>query len=181
MERGPRWQLGLGRQNGLAFWALLLLEGSFASYILFWPLYIAQLGANPAQVGVVIGAQGLLRLAFLIPSGWLVDRAPAVPLIVAARALGVVGLLIAAALPAWSPTPSARRSPRSSRRRSRARSPRASACARRCCSAPASPSAASPSSAASARNARRRTTPARPPTARRWPTARCAPSAPSSS
>jgi MFS family permease len=101
MERGPRWQLGLGRQNGLAFWALLLLEGSFASYILFWPLYIAQLGANPAQVGVVIGAQGLLRLAFLIPSGWLVDRVPAVPLIVAARALGVVGLLIAATLPAW--------------------------------------------------------------------------------
>src|SRR5205823_1474173 len=88
MGQGPRWQFGLGRQNGLAFWALLLLEGSFASYILFWPLYIAQLGANPAQVGIVIGAQGLLRLAFLIPSGWLVDRLPAVPLIVAARALG---------------------------------------------------------------------------------------------
>ncbi len=96
-----RWQFGLGRENGITFWAMILLEASFASYFIFLPLYIAQLGANPAQVGMIMGVWGLTRLLFLGPSGILVDRFPAMPLIVATRALGVAGLLIAAALPVW--------------------------------------------------------------------------------
>lgn len=98
---GPRWQFGLGRENGITFWAIILLEASFASYILFLPLYIAELGANPAQVGLIMGAWGGLRLLFLAPSGMLVDRFPAVPLIVVTRTLGVLGLLLAAVLPVW--------------------------------------------------------------------------------
>jgi DHA1 family inner membrane transport protein len=101
VERGPRWQFGLGRENGITFWAIILLEASFASYMLFLPLYVAELGANPAQVGLIMGAWGGLRLVFLGPSGILVDRFPAVPLIVITRACGVAGLLIAAALPVW--------------------------------------------------------------------------------
>jgi hypothetical protein len=27
----PRWQIGLGRENGITFWAMILLEASFAS------------------------------------------------------------------------------------------------------------------------------------------------------
>lgn len=101
MSREPRWHLGLGRENGLIFWAMLLLEASFASYFLLLPLYIAALGASPAQVGFTLGIWGLLRLVFLAPSGILVDRFPPVPLIVVTRALGVAGLLLAAALPTW--------------------------------------------------------------------------------
>lgn len=98
---GPRWQMGLGRENGITFWAIILLEASFASYILFLPLYVAELGANPAQVGLIMGAWGGLRLVFLAPSGILVDRFPAVPLIVVTRGLGVLGLLLAAVVPVW--------------------------------------------------------------------------------
>ncbi len=98
---GPRWQLGLGRENGLVCWAMLFLEASFTSYFLLLPLYIAQLGANPTQVGLVIGVWGFLRLLFLTPSGLLVDRLPPVRLILWSRALGIVGLVIAAALPVW--------------------------------------------------------------------------------
>lgn len=98
---GPRWQFGLGRDNGITFWAMILLESSFASYFLFLPLYAAELGANPTQVGLVMGAWGSLRLVFLGPSGILVDRFRAVPLIVITRALGVAGLLLAAVLQVW--------------------------------------------------------------------------------
>lgn len=97
----PRWQLDLGRENGITFWAMILLEASFASYFIFLPLYVAQLGANPAQVGLIMGIWGGTRLVFLGPSGILVDRFPAVPLIIVTRALGVLGLFIAAALPVW--------------------------------------------------------------------------------
>ncbi len=97
----PRWQIGLGRENGITFWAMILLEASFASYFIFLPLYVAQLGATPAQVGLIMGIWGSTRLLFLAPSGILVDRFPAMPLIVITRALGVLGLIIAAALPVW--------------------------------------------------------------------------------
>ncbi len=99
--RGPRWQFGLGREAGLVCCAMLFLEASFASYFLLLPLYVAHLGANPAQVGLIIGIWGMLRIVFLVPSGILVDRVPPVRLIVRARALGVLGLLLAAALPVW--------------------------------------------------------------------------------
>lgn len=68
MSREPRWHLGLGRENGLIFWAMLLLEASFAAYFLLLPLYIAALGASPAQVGFTLGIWGLLRLVFLAPA-----------------------------------------------------------------------------------------------------------------
>lgn len=98
---GRRWQLGLGRENGLAFWGVAAMEAGFASYMLFWPLYIAALGANPAQVGLLLGAQGLLRLVVLAPSGYLVDRLPLARLIVVARLVATAGMVTAALLPTW--------------------------------------------------------------------------------
>jgi MFS family permease len=100
-EQGPRWQLGLGRENGLMFWAIIALEASFASYFTFLPLYVDQLGANPTQVGLVMGFWGISRLFFLVPSGMLIDRFPSVPLIVITRSIGVVGLLLAVIVPTW--------------------------------------------------------------------------------
>lgn len=100
-EQGPRWQLGLGRENGLMFWAMISLEGSFAAYFSFLPLYVAYLGASPTQVGLIMGFWGISRLFFLIPSGMLIDRFPAVPLIVVTRTLGVIGLVTAAFMPTW--------------------------------------------------------------------------------
>lgn len=104
MERdgtGPRWQFRLGRENGLVAWAMFFLEGSFTSYFLLLPLYVAQLGANPTQVGLVIGAWGFMRLVLLLPSGLLVDRLPPVRLIIAMRAMSILGLLVAAVIPVW--------------------------------------------------------------------------------
>jgi MFS family permease len=97
----PRWQVGLGRENGLAFWAMMLLEGSVSAYWIFLPLYVAYLGANPAQVGAIVGLWGILRLVFLAPSGTLIERFPARSLIIWSRAANVVGLVFMAALPVW--------------------------------------------------------------------------------
>ena len=98
---GPRWQFGLGRENGLAFWAMMLLEGSVSAYWIFLPLYVAYLGANPAQVGAIVGVWGILRLVFLAPSGMLIERFSASALIIWSRAANVVGLVLMAALPVW--------------------------------------------------------------------------------
>jgi len=83
------------------FWAMIALEASFAAYFSFLPLYVAQLGANPTQVGLIMGFWGISRLCFLIPSGMLIDRFPAVPLIVVSRTLGIAGLLVASVVPIW--------------------------------------------------------------------------------
>lgn len=96
-----RADLGLGRENGLAFWGVAAMEAGFASYTLFWPLYIATLGANPAQVGLILGAQGLLRLVVLAPSGYLVDQLPHTRLIVVGRTVATAGMVLAALLPTW--------------------------------------------------------------------------------
>lgn len=99
--RAPRWQFGLGRQNGLAFWALLLLEASFGSYFALWPLWIEDRGAAVWLVGLLIGMGGILRLAGLLPSAWLVRRFGLRTVFVTVRLIAAVGIFTAALAPSW--------------------------------------------------------------------------------
>ena len=60
-RRRLRWDLGLGREIGLTFWGMVLLEAAFGSYMGVWPLWIERLGAPITVVGFVLGSSGVIR------------------------------------------------------------------------------------------------------------------------
>jgi MFS family permease len=96
------WDLGLGREIGLAFWGMVLLEAAFGAYMGIWPLWIERLGAPITVVGLVLGSSGVIRLVFLFPSAALADRFDVRYLIVVARCSALVGLLGAAVAQHWT-------------------------------------------------------------------------------
>src|SRR5215211_5335305 len=96
------WDLGLGRELGNVFWAMIGVEGAFGAYVGIWPLWIEALGAPITVVGFVLGSSGLLRLLTLAPSAALADRIDPRTLIVAARSLTALGLISAAFATHWT-------------------------------------------------------------------------------
>lgn len=82
-------------------WALLLVEATNGAYVGILPLWMARLGAPIPLIGVLLGAEGALRLAALAPTaaiaGWLGDRRT----LLACRAATALGLLSAAAATHW--------------------------------------------------------------------------------
>ena len=99
--RRPSWHWGLGRELGLAFWAMFFVEAAFGSYNNIWPIYIASLGAPVAIVGLIVGASGILRLGVMPPSAWLADRFGSRTILVGARLIAFVGYLWASLAPHW--------------------------------------------------------------------------------
>jgi MFS family permease len=93
--------LGLGHNNLVLFWAMLFNELSFGFYQTLAPIYIESLGASPGLVGVVIGIQGLVRIVFLLPAGWIADHVPLRTLIVGGRSLSVLGTLLFGLAQEW--------------------------------------------------------------------------------
>jgi hypothetical protein len=71
---GARWQFGLGRENGLLFWAVTFLEATFGSYWALWPIWIEKLNAPIALVGALLGLGGILRHYALQTSARLTRR-----------------------------------------------------------------------------------------------------------
>lgn len=102
MRRGLTWHLGLGRELGFVFWAMVCVEAAFGSYMAIWPLWIQALGAPIAIVGLVLGSQGLLRPLTLGPSAALAERFEARTLITLARAITGVGMITAAFATHWA-------------------------------------------------------------------------------
>jgi MFS family permease len=101
MRRGWTWHLGLGRELGYVFWAMIGVEAAFGAYMSIWPLWIEALGAPVTVVGLVLGSSGLLRLATLGPSAALADRFGARRLILLARTITGLGMLSAAFATQW--------------------------------------------------------------------------------
>lgn len=95
------WHLGLGRELGYVFWAMVGVEAAFGAYMSVWPLWIEALGAPVTVVGLVLGSSGLLRLLTLGPSAGLAERFDTRKLIVAARAIAGAGMLAAALAQHW--------------------------------------------------------------------------------
>ena len=93
--------LGLSRDNTRIFVAMSFNEGAFGVYQTLWPLYIAALGANPAQIGVVLGLMGVLRLFALMPSGIASDRIPPRRLIVGARMMTAFSMFLYGVAQSW--------------------------------------------------------------------------------
>jgi MFS family permease len=96
------WDLGLGRELGYVFWAMIGLEAAFGAYVGIWPLWIEALGAPITVVGLVLGASGLLRLLILAPSAALADRIDPRTLILAGRSLTGIGMITAALATHWT-------------------------------------------------------------------------------
>ena len=96
-----RWQLGLGRENGLAFWGLLFIEGSFASFFPIWPLYMEELGAPIAVVGLLLAIGGVFRLFVLLPTARIAERIGSRRLLLISRTVSAFGIAGAAFAPSW--------------------------------------------------------------------------------
>ncbi len=96
-----RPSLGLSRDNTRIFVAMSFNEGAFGVYQTLWPLYIAALGANPAQIGVVLGLMGVLRLFALMPSGIAGDRISPRRLIVGARSMTAISMFLYGIAVSW--------------------------------------------------------------------------------
>jgi len=99
--RLPAWHFGLGRELGLAFWAMFFVEAAFGSYWNIWPIYIGSLGASVPVVGLIVGASGLIRLVVMPPSAALADRLGARVVLVGARAIAFAGFFGAVFATDW--------------------------------------------------------------------------------
>ncbi|MGI9254637.1 MAG: MFS transporter, partial [Thermomicrobiales bacterium] len=100
--RQTTWHLGLGREIGYLFWAMVSLEAAYGAYGGIWPLWIQHLGAPVSVVGLVLGSAGLMRLVTLAPSAALAERFDPKKIMVIARCFAVVGLISAAFATHWT-------------------------------------------------------------------------------
>lgn len=86
--------LGLGRNNGLLFWAHVVWGAGFALQITLWTLFIQSLGATPAQIGLVVGGGAIARTLLALPAGALVDRISPKPIILIGMSTPISATLI---------------------------------------------------------------------------------------
>jgi MFS transporter, DHA1 family, tetracycline resistance protein len=75
-------------------------EGMF---ILFVPLYLQEMGANPLTIGSILGFFGLMMMVMHIPAGYLSDRFGRRPLLVIAWFIGALAAWIMALAPSLWP------------------------------------------------------------------------------
>jgi len=78
---------------GVALFTWGIGEGMF---MIFQPIYLQQLGANPQTIGWILGAAGLMTTLVPIPSRYLSDRWGRKQMLVAAWITGVLATLIMA-------------------------------------------------------------------------------------
>ena len=81
--------------------SLLYLSGALFTwgigegmFILFQPIYLQQLGADPIQIGAILGGFGAVMTMAHIPAGYLSDRIGRRPMLVAAWGIGIVATLV---------------------------------------------------------------------------------------
>ncbi|MCD6032838.1 MAG: putative multidrug-efflux transporter, partial [Thermomicrobiales bacterium] len=101
MLRLRRPQLGLPQPVVPIFWALILIEAAYGAYLGILPLWIEELGAPIAMVGLLLGANGILRLFVLFPSANIANRFGYRRTIMVARAAALIGLMAAALATRW--------------------------------------------------------------------------------
>ena len=65
-------------------------------FLLFQPIYLQQLGADPIQIGIILGAFGAVMTITHIPAGHLSDLIGRRPLLIAAWVTGIAATLLMA-------------------------------------------------------------------------------------
>ena len=84
----------LSRNNRWMMLALFLWASGEGLFIFIQPIYIQQLGANPAQIGRVLALAGFgLTIAYL-PGGLLADRVPRKWMLLGGWSVGIVAALM---------------------------------------------------------------------------------------
>ena len=101
LSRFRRPQLGLPPHLVPLFWALVLIEATYGAYLGILPLWIEELGAPIAIVGLLLGANGILRLFVLFPSTNIANRFGYRRTIMGARVAAFIGLVAAALATRW--------------------------------------------------------------------------------
>ena len=83
--------------------ALLLLGGALFTwgigegmFFYFQPLYLAELGADPLQIGTILGVAGVAMAVVHIPAGYLADKFGRRPLLRAAWGIGLLSCMLMA-------------------------------------------------------------------------------------
>lgn len=97
-----QWHFGLGRDLGLAFWAMTFFEATLGAYSPVWPIWIERLGAPISVVGLVLGLSGLIRPFILGPGSIILDRFDTRTVLLVARSISVIGLIVAALSTNWT-------------------------------------------------------------------------------
>ena len=96
-----RPDLGLGRPIAGLFWAYLLWNVGFTLFATVWTVFVQRLGAEPAQVGLVVGAAVIGRTLLSYPAGVLAGRVRPLPIVAVSMALPVAGMLVLLVSDAW--------------------------------------------------------------------------------
>ena len=104
-----RFSLGLPPDGRLLFWGMFAWEFGIGLYNLLLTIYMESLGASPVQIGMLIGLQGIARIAVTLPSGILAERFSRRRLIVWSTATTVpavlfFGIAMAARIPMMATT-----------------------------------------------------------------------------
>jgi MFS family permease len=93
--------VSLNRDQRLLALSFLLWGVGMSLFFYIQPLYIAELGATPEQIGVVLSLSGLIVTVLYIPIGWWADRHGRKPVMIAGWSLGVAAALSMALAPDW--------------------------------------------------------------------------------
>ena len=94
-------RIGPGANVETLFWAYLLWNGGFAVYLTVWTIFIQHLGADPFQIGLVVGGGAVARTLLSIPAGAAVDRFSPYPVMIGTMALPVAGMIGLCLVTAW--------------------------------------------------------------------------------
>lgn len=98
---GNRLTFGLGRDVSYLFWSLSIFNFGFGLYAYLFTIYLEDLGASAFQIGLLVGAQGLLRIAINLPAGILVDRFSRQKIILATTLVTIPAALSYGLAQAW--------------------------------------------------------------------------------
>lgn len=96
-----RWWRTLTRDQQLLFINSTATGFGVALFLYLQPLYIKSLGATPSQIGLALGASGLIVTLLYIPLGMWADRRGRKPLIVWGWLLSAVMTFLMGLAPDW--------------------------------------------------------------------------------
>jgi len=91
----------MNRDTRLVGLALLLWGFGEGLFFHIEPLYIAELGATPVQIGSILALANVVRAATYLPAGLIADRVPRKWFMVGGWVTGLVGVLLVASARSW--------------------------------------------------------------------------------
>ncbi len=95
------WLNKMSRDNRHVFFAILLWGMGDGLWLFIQPLYVQQLGASPAQIGLVLGSGMLITALAFIPVGVWTCRRRHKPIILFSYLLSMVAVFSLALAPSW--------------------------------------------------------------------------------